>query len=337
MPAATIVLQRYLRLLICAGPLHCGRLFRHRRSTKPSVPAVNATSRTAPVSPATSCTSPMLQPYTAGLSTANTPPDIPPDFDITKGLASTPLQSINLETGVDGNIPVRLEGFKHLGLYGLVDPPQPAILVPGSPRDWRERPLPFRVPFDSGLNVLDPNTPHRLGIGRVLEDQLEQISTNLTRSADAYALQQIRAGTGGGRRGKRTRLRREKMMLVERWDTRMCQYAQPPKFGCRSTFDEAATAPKRNRQSSKFCNHVVQYDVEGRMLIVGSEVDACIRDDEDLVDLLASRSPSSPSSHPPSCPAYPQYSLLHPSHRAVYMVAPTSLKHHLSRPRHGFP
>ncbi len=51
----------------------------------------------------------------------------------------------------------------------------------------------------------------------------------------------------------------KKTALVERWDTRTCQYVNPPKYGCRSNFDEAATAPKPECQSSKYHNRIVQY------------------------------------------------------------------------------
>ncbi|TBU37634.1 anthranilate phosphoribosyltransferase [Dichomitus squalens] len=95
-------------------------------------------------------------------STANTEPDLLPDADVTEGLLSEPLRRFTLPSVPrDGTAPsIQPENFKYLGSYNWLDSPNPTILVPGSPRIWRDRPLPFRVPFDEGLQIFDPNGYH---------------------------------------------------------------------------------------------------------------------------------------------------------------------------------
>ncbi|KAI0671233.1 hypothetical protein C8Q78DRAFT_974591 [Trametes maxima] len=99
----------------------------------------------------------VCRPYTDTLSTANTEPDLLPDADMSEGLLPGVLHAFHVDSGVDTGDPVKLENFKVLGSYNWIDAPQPTILVPGSPPEWRDRPLPFRVPPDSGIQVFDPN------------------------------------------------------------------------------------------------------------------------------------------------------------------------------------
>ncbi|KAL1946157.1 hypothetical protein VTO73DRAFT_15284 [Trametes versicolor] len=314
--------------------------------------------------------------HTNTVSTSNTEPDLVPDVDVKEGLAPTALQAIEVDADVDGSTQVTLEGFKCLGSYSWEDAPQPTILVPGSPPRWRDRPLPFRVPFDSGLQIFDPNgyymgststlIPLFRAVDVVAEDNADTTmdwsavdfvldrsslrkllrwarSANAPPSPNTDRNDQITANdTGAGSRPRaapdRTptaargvpdfrldlQLGGKKTVLVERWDTRTCQYVTPPKYGCRSNFDEAATAPRTGCQSSKYHNRIVQYDLEGLRLVVRYEVDACLIDDEDPSDLLASLSLSSSSSpsHPtPRPPASPS----NPTHRSPSPHSDTSL------------
>lgn len=178
---------------------------------------------------------------------------------------------------------------------------------PGSPPRWRDRPLPFRVPFDSGLQIFDPNgyymgsastlIPLFRAVDVVAEDNadttmdwsavdfvLDRSSLRKllrwARSADAppsrntdwnkqIAANDTDAGSHPRAAPDHTsgipdfrldlQLGGKKTALVERWDTRTCQYVTPPKYGCRSNFDEAATAPRPGCQSSKYHNRIVQY------------------------------------------------------------------------------
>ena len=50
-----------------------------------------------------------------------------------------------------------------------------------------------------------------------------------------------------------------KTVLMQRWDTRTCQYLTPPTYGCRINFEKAATAPAPGCPSSSDYNRIVQY------------------------------------------------------------------------------
>ena len=255
---------------------------------------------------------PLVRPYTDTLSTANTEPGFLPDADPTEGLAAQPLQVIEVDQDVDGRTPVKLENFKCIGSYNWVDAPQPTIMVPGmpssrssgavseesssrihpgSPPVWRERPLPFRVPYDSGLQVFDPNgyymgsastlVPLFRAVDVVAE---ENADTTMDWSAVDFVVdrsslrkllrwarradsetdtnpQQSVEGSKSDAHDFRLdlQLAGKKTVLVERWDTRTYQIAQPPKFGCRNNFDDAATSPASGCEMSKYHNRIVQY------------------------------------------------------------------------------
>ncbi|KAI0369423.1 hypothetical protein BV20DRAFT_1036524 [Pilatotrama ljubarskyi] len=269
------------------------------------------------------------------------------------------LQAIEVEsgTGLEDDAPVKVEHFKCIGSYNWVDAPQPTILVPGAPPEWRDRPLPFRVPFDSGLQIFDPNgyymgsastlTPLFRAVDAVAEDNADTTmdwsavdfvldrsslrkilrwvrsadtswTTNWnkeTKSNDSSARrhpdpasemrQKPQKGAGGVPDFRLDlQLGGKKTVLMERWDTRTCQYVHPPKYGCRTNFDDAATSPKQGCRSSKYHNRIVQYDLEGVRLVVRFEVDACNPVDEDPSELLANLAlsfaslPSTPSPPP---------------------------------------
>ncbi|KAI0330501.1 hypothetical protein GY45DRAFT_747542 [Cubamyces sp. BRFM 1775] len=280
---------------------------------------------------------PLVRPYTQTLSTANTEPDLLPDADPTEGLAEQPLQAIEVDRDVDDSTPVKLENFKCIGSYNWVDAPQPTILVPGSPPVWRERPLPFRVSFDSGLQIFDPNgyymgsastlIPLFRAVDVVAEENADTtmdwsaVDFVVDRSSLRKLLRWARQADSNTNMNaqqpsdKHTRdapdfrldlqLGGKKTVLMERWDTRTYQIIQPPKFGCRNSFDDAATSPARGCEMSKYHNSIVQYDLEGLRLVMRFEADACIPEEDDLVDAFAQLavSPSSSSSHPPPPPA----------------------------------
>ncbi|KAI0662130.1 glycosyl transferase family, a/b domain-containing protein [Cubamyces menziesii] len=280
---------------------------------------------------------PLVRPYTDTLSTANTEPGFLPDADPTEGLAAQPLQVIEVDQDVDGRTPVKLENFKCIGSYNWVDAPQPTIMVPGSPPVWRERPLPFRVPYDSGLQVFDPNGYYMgsastlIPLFRAVDVVAEEnADTTMDWSAVDFVVdrsslrkllrwarradsetntdpQQSAEGSKSDAHDFRLdlQLAGKKTVLVERWDTRTYQIAQPPKFGCRNNFDDAATSPASGCEMSKYHNRIVQYDLEGMRLVMRFEADACIPQEGDLLDAFArlTVTSSSSSSHPPLPPA----------------------------------
>ncbi|KAH9849465.1 hypothetical protein C2E23DRAFT_737349 [Lenzites betulinus] len=234
---------------------------------------------------------------------------------------------MKVDVCVSGNNPVQLENFKHVGSYNWVDAPHPTILVPGSPPEWRDCPLPFQVPYDSGLQIFDPAGYHMRSASKLIP-LFRAVDIAAEDSADAgmdwpavdfvldrSSLRKLWRWARPRSKSKRAndlqdfrldlQLGGKKTVLVERWDTRTHQYISAPKGGCRKHFDEVTTVPRGDCQSSNNHNRIVQYDLESLRLVVRYEVDACLSDEEDPSDLLARLSLSSSSSPPPPSPPHP--------------------------------
>ena len=50
-----------------------------------------------------------------------------------------------------------------------------------------------------------------------------------------------------------------KTVLMQRWDTRTCQYVTPPNFGCRVNFEKATVSPAPGCESGSDHYRIVQY------------------------------------------------------------------------------
>ncbi|TBU25104.1 glycosyl transferase family, a/b domain-containing protein [Dichomitus squalens] len=232
-------------------------------------------------------------------STANTEPDLLPDADVTEGLLSEPLRRFTLPSVPrDGTAPsIQPENFKYLGSYNWLDSPNPTILVPGSPRIWRDRPLPFRVPFDEGLHIFDPNGYHMgssasspliplfCAVDAVAEDNADTTMDwpSIDIIADRSSLRKLLRWLGGA-----------KTVLMQRWDTHTCQYATPPLAGCRFNFEMTITTPAPGCESSSGHYRIVQYELGGVRMVIRFEVDAQAatapahsRDDAEMPDKLS--------------------------------------------------
>ncbi|KAI9065989.1 hypothetical protein FKP32DRAFT_1566676 [Trametes sanguinea] len=247
------------------------------------------------------------------------------DDALVEGLRSDVLQAFDWVAEVERTAPVRLENFSSRGSYSWIDAHKPTILVPGSPRAWRDRALPFRVSQDWGFNVFDPSgffmgtmsklLPLFRAVDVMEEDARAETRTEwgaldfvLDRSSMRKLLRWVRFAdpttppTGALPPPFRLDLQLggEKTVLVDRWDTRTFE-TMP--LGFRRNFDEATTAPTTSAQSTKYHHRIVQYDLESLRLMVRFEVDAFTRDDDDPTDLFANLSLSSSSTPPITTPA----------------------------------
>ncbi|KAI0738863.1 hypothetical protein C8Q80DRAFT_1113204 [Daedaleopsis nitida] len=287
------------------------------------------------------------RPYTVTQSTANTEPDLLPDADVTEGLLPEPLQTLSIpttsSTDEDPSVPLKLENFTCIGSYNWMDSPHPTILVPGSPRIWRDRPLPFHVPLDEGFQIFDPNGYHMgssassplipifRAVDVVAEDNADTtmdwpaVDIVADRSSLRKLLRWIKhadksrtdATPGrGSLQGFRIDLQLggKKTVLMQRWDTRTCQYATPPFHGCRKNFEKAATTSAPECEPASDHNRIVQYDLDGLRMVVRFEVDAriCTGSDSDtakdgLSELLEGLSiaPKVPNAEPNTPPTPP--------------------------------
>ncbi|KAI0775570.1 hypothetical protein BD413DRAFT_278557 [Trametes elegans] len=296
------------------------------------------------------------------MSSRRSSTNIVSDAEIMQGLRSVPIQVMAVDQDVDGSVPVKVDHLKFLGSYDWVDAPQPTILVPGTcavlvppteiinaltsgcPSIWRDRPLPFDVPYDMELQLFDP-TGYNMGLSSTLiplfravdavtedngdtttdwaavdfvldrssmrkllrwvryVDSPRNSNTNAQSGTPSSnpAAEQLRTAPSQELRGSRPppdfrldlQLGGEKTVLVDRLDPRNSQHAQPPQSGHRSNFDRMTTAPANGSRSSKYHHRIVQYDLEGFRMVVRFEVDACIQNEDDVAEQLASLTLSS--------------------------------------------
>ncbi|CDO72256.1 hypothetical protein BN946_scf184970.g108 [Trametes cinnabarina] len=270
---------------------------------------------------------PQATPRSTALATRQTDAGALPESDpILEGLRLSVLREFEVDKGVDGKIPVKLENFSSLGSYSWIDAPQPTISVPGSPREWREPRLPFRVLPDSGPSVFDPSgylmrsRSKLIPLFRavdVLEEHTEAeartdwsaVDLVLDRSSMRKLLRWVRYADPDKQTPQAPpppfrldfELAGDRSVLVDRWDMRTYEMESA---GYRRNFDKATTSPRFDERATKYHHRIVQYDLEGLSLVVRFEADACMPDDEDdPADLLANLTLTSSSSPPFTAPA----------------------------------
>lgn len=78
-----------------------------------------------------------------------------PKRDITDGLTGSPISTLTVPAADEGVVAIK--DVQYIGSYNWTDNSSPTILVPGSPRIWRNKPTPFTVPEDSGYQFCDQN------------------------------------------------------------------------------------------------------------------------------------------------------------------------------------
>ncbi|KAI0738861.1 hypothetical protein C8Q80DRAFT_1112827, partial [Daedaleopsis nitida] len=93
--------------------------------------------------------------------------DLPPARDIMEGLlvpaiAQLAVPEVEVESKAD------IEHFKCLASYSWAKDRNPTILVPGSPRQWLDRPLPITVPSDNEIRMFHEDAFHMGGESTLL-------------------------------------------------------------------------------------------------------------------------------------------------------------------------
>ncbi|KAI0823948.1 hypothetical protein BC628DRAFT_462892 [Trametes gibbosa] len=219
----------------------------------------------------------------------------PSDRDIKEGLSPTSLQTLSKPQALTSTTHrIQPAKLKYIGSYNWVEQSAPTIIVPGAPPLWRDRAVPFRVAFDSGMRMVDQNG-YRMGSASSL--------LPLFRAVDVVAEEKGMASVDWpsvdvvtDRNGLRKLLRwighsgmeeppKEfridlqlgggKTVLMQRWEKRTREAATPPKSGYGHNFEDESTSPARGCERSTGHHRIVQYELDGLKLVVRFEVDAC--------------------------------------------------------------
>ncbi|RDX48823.1 hypothetical protein OH76DRAFT_630773 [Lentinus brumalis] len=231
-------------------------------------------------------------------STTTRDPTLPPDRDLMEGLGRDAVRTLS-KPSVDSSKgdPVKPEDVQYLGSYNWVEEVQPTIIVPGSPPEWRNRPFPYRVRYDTGVRFVDQNGFRMAGescllplfraVDIVSEDNAD---TTIDWSAvdivtDRNGLRKLMrwlqySGADSGEPLKEFRidlqLGGKKTVLMHRWEKRTREIATPPRSGCGINFERESTSPAKGCERSTGHHRIVQYDFDGLKMVVRFEVDACL-------------------------------------------------------------
>ncbi|KAI0922958.1 hypothetical protein AcV5_009815 [Taiwanofungus camphoratus] len=215
---------------------------------------------------------------------------LPSDRNITEGLVSTPIETLKKPAEEVGKNIV-LKEFGYLGSYNWLNDVQPTIIVPGSPPEWRDRATPYTVPRDSGSQFVDQNgyrmpsstlLPLFRAVDVMVEEKGEPLDwTSVDFVTDRNGLRKLLRwinGTGDSVKEFRidTQLAGRRTVLLNRWEKRVKEDADPTRFSFGHSFERESTVPAPGCEQSTGHHRIVKYDFDGLTMVVRFEVDACI-------------------------------------------------------------
>lgn len=150
----------------------------------------------------------------------------------------------------------------------------------GSPPVWRDRTLPYRVPFDTGVRMIDQNG-YRMGSASCLLPLFRAVDLIAEENADTSlswpsvdfvtdrnGLRKLlrwlgHSGTSWDAPLKEFRIDLQlggrKTVLMHRWEKRTREIAVPPKSGCGISFEHESTTPAKGCERSTGHHRIVQY------------------------------------------------------------------------------
>ncbi|KAK0448469.1 uncharacterized protein EV420DRAFT_1711802 [Desarmillaria tabescens] len=210
-----------------------------------------------------------------------------PKRDITEGLTANPISTLAVPAE-DEEI-AAIKDVRYIGSYNWMDNPSPTILVPGSPRIWRNKPVPFTVPADSGYQFCDQNgyrlpstplLPILVAVDSVASESDPSSTTidwpSIDFIIDRNGLRKLMGWVTERKQKFRIdlQLAGEKTVLCNRWEakTRMKTFG-----GYGYAFENAVTRPAPGCETDAGGHHrIITYDFNGLKMVVRFEVDACL-------------------------------------------------------------
>lgn len=162
----------------------------------------------------------------------------------------------------------------------------------GSPPEWRDRPFPYRVPFDTGVRFIDQNG-YRMGSESCLLPLFRAVDIVAEENADTSMdwsdvdfvtdrnglrklMRWIRhSGSDSAESLKNFRIDLQlggrKTVLMHRLEKRTREIAVPPRAGCGISFEKESTTPAQGCNRSTGHHRIVQY-VRERQVVMPSEL-----------------------------------------------------------------
>ena len=229
---------------------------------------------------------------------------LPPDRDLMEGLRSVAIQTISKpQVNVSTSNPIKPENVKYIGSYNWEEESTPTIIVPGtcavshayvprsiiehlrgtgSPPEWRGRPFPYRVPFDTDVRFVDQNG-YRMGDASCLLPIFRAVDIIAEENADTsldWGSVDIVTDRNGLRKLMRwlqyspesdnnkeppkefridLQLGGKKTVLMNRWEKRTRENAEPPRSGCGMNFERESTMSTKGCERSTGHHRIVQH------------------------------------------------------------------------------
>ncbi|KAG7444159.1 uncharacterized protein BT62DRAFT_981780 [Guyanagaster necrorhizus] len=243
---------------------------------------------------------------------SSNPPDsapsapLPPDKDIFEGLDTKCIDMLTIPTLNISDTVVGIKDVEYIGSYNWIknseseSDPSPAIVVPvsltisiiGSPPEWQNKAVPYRIPADRGFFFSDQNgfqmpsailLPLMVAVETVAEDKKELPFdwSSADFVTDRNCLRKLLRWIGGGNNERSMKefridmqLAGKKTVLLNRWDKRYKEQASGYSYGY--GFEDHTTSPAIGCESSSGHHRIITYDLGGFKMVVRFEVDACI-------------------------------------------------------------
>ncbi|KAF9012778.1 hypothetical protein BDZ89DRAFT_1077357 [Hymenopellis radicata] len=205
--------------------------------------------------------------------------------DMLVGLARDALATIPLPLKETSGDEIVISNFAFIGSYNWKEREQPTIIVPGSPRIWRQShaQVPFTVENDKEFQIADHNG-HRFPAAPLLPILLVVPSsfdwTTVDYVMDRNSLRKLLGWIKGVKEGFRIDCEIiGHTILCSRWEERTRMAANRESYGVGLVERLTELAP--GCEGSAEGNHrIVTYNMGGIMLVVRFEVDGCILDGE---------------------------------------------------------
>lgn len=147
-------------------------------------------------------------------------------------------------------------------------------IFPGSPPEWRDRATPYTVPRDSGSQFVDQNgyrmpsstlLPLFRAVDVMVEEKGEPLDwTSVDFVTDRNGLRKLLRwinGTGDSVKEFRidTQLAGRRTVLLNRWEKRVKEDADPTRFSFGHSFERESTVPAPGCEQSTGHHRIVKY------------------------------------------------------------------------------
>ncbi|KAG6900310.1 hypothetical protein C0993_012742 [Termitomyces sp. T159_Od127] len=207
------------------------------------------------------------------------------DRDILAGLSSIPLQTILNLSPESSDQEVKITDVQYAGSYNWVDKTTPTIIVPGSPRQWTNRPPPYQVHADDGETFKDQNgyrcpnsvlLPLMTAVNHVSTQNKEQFDwASIDFVTDRNNLRKLLRWINGTANDFRIDVQLAgKTVLLNRWENRYQEQMSGRTYGF--NFEKASTRAAPGCEDSTGHHRIIRYNMDGLKLVVRFEVDACL-------------------------------------------------------------